>query len=85
MVFPKNILNLYARLIGTPNVKESCAIHSMLMYSYQMERQGGNRMDSAELGAYVNTRSIKSFEYEPHGKRISFISDWKGLTLGLGI
>ena len=43
-----------------------------------MERQGGNRMDPAELGTYVNTRSIQSFEYEPHGKRISFISDWKG-------
>ena len=43
-----------------------------------MERQGGNRMGPAELGTYVNTRSIQSFEYEPHGKRISFISDWKG-------
>ena len=68
----------------TPDVKKA-VLFIDAHFSYQMERQGGNRMDPAELGAYVNTRSIKSFEYEPHGKRISFISDWKGSPSGLGI
>ncbi|WP_428908118.1 S9 family peptidase [Niallia sp. Krafla_26] len=35
-------------------------------------------MGSVDLSTYANTRRIQSFEYEPHGKRISFISDWKG-------
>ena len=61
----------------TPDVKKA-VLFIDAHFSYQMERQGGNRMGSAELGTYVNTRSIQSFEYEPHGKRISFISDWKG-------
>ena len=61
----------------TPDVKKA-VLFIDAHYSYQMERQGGHIMGSAELGAYVNTRSIKSFEYEPHGKRISFISDWEG-------
>ncbi|WP_338452830.1 S9 family peptidase [Niallia oryzisoli] len=35
-------------------------------------------MGPTELVNYVNNRSIRSFEYEPNGKRISFISDSKG-------
>ena len=61
----------------TPDVKEAVLIKHAHVF-YQMERQGGNIMGSAELGNYVNIRSIKSFEYEPHGKRISVISNWKG-------
>ena len=63
--------------IDTPDVKKAVLFIDAHV-SYQMERQGGHIMGSAELGAYVNTRSIQSFEYEPHGKRISFISDWEG-------
>ena len=37
---------------------------------FQKKRQGGKIMSSVELSAYVNTRSIQSFEYEPKGKTI---------------
>lgn len=36
-------------------------------------------MDEISLDPYVNVRMVKNVEYEPDGKKISFISDYTGL------
>lgn len=40
---------------------------------------GGKEMDEISLDPYVHVRTVKNLEYEPNGKKISFISDYTGL------
>ena len=40
---------------------------------------GGNEMDEISLNPYLHVRTVKNLEYEPNGKKISFISDYTGL------
>ena len=40
---------------------------------------GGNEMDEISIDPYVHVRTVKNLEYEPNGKKISFISDYTGL------
>lgn len=40
---------------------------------------GGNVMEEISIDPYIHVRTVKSFEYEPKGRKISFISDFSGL------
>ena len=40
---------------------------------------GGNKMAEMSLDPYVHVRTVTNLEYEPNGKKISFISDYTGL------
>ena len=40
---------------------------------------GGNEMDEVSLDPYLHVRTVKNIEFEPNGKKISFISDYTGL------
>lgn len=40
---------------------------------------GGNRMDEITIDPFIHVRMVKSFEYHPKGKKISFISDFTGM------
>jgi dipeptidyl aminopeptidase/acylaminoacyl peptidase len=40
---------------------------------------GGNGMDEVTIDPYIHVRIVKSFEYDPSGKKISFISDYTGI------
>lgn len=40
---------------------------------------GGNGMKEITIDPYIHVRMVKSFEYDPKGKKISFISDFTGV------
>jgi dipeptidyl aminopeptidase/acylaminoacyl peptidase len=40
---------------------------------------GGNGMKEITIDPYIHVRMVKSFEYDPRGKKISFISDFTGV------
>jgi Tol biopolymer transport system component len=40
---------------------------------------GGNGMKEITIDPYIHVRMVKSFEYDPKGKKISFISDYTGV------
>jgi dipeptidyl aminopeptidase/acylaminoacyl peptidase len=40
---------------------------------------GGNGMKEITIDPYIHVRMVKSFEYDPKGKKISFITDFTGV------